>query len=205
MKTKEMIFESALYLFSEHGFNASTIRQITERAGVTPGAFYNHFASKDELLKAVYDYYTTQCIQPQETDGDLADYKRFLAQHGPAALFEHITRSYLQSMRNEKLLRLTKIILMEQYTNAVAGEIAFRDRQRLLRSMEALFVLMDNLKYISVKDPQYTGRLLGYVYLGFSADNIYCYFLAGKDPDEIASRQLETVLRFLDDILILKS
>jgi len=202
MKTKETIFESALYLFSEQGFNAVTIRQITKRAGVTPGAFYNHFASKDELLQAVYDFYTRQFIQPQESADAIAGYERFLTQHGPVALFEHITHSYFQPMHNEKLLRLTKIILMEQYTNATAGEIAFRDRQCLLKSMETLFTLMDKLKYIRVKDPQYTGRLLGYVYLGFSADNIYSYFLEGKDPEEIASRQLETVMRFLDDILI---
>jgi len=40
MKTKERIFEAALTLFSEKGFNATTLREITKLAGISPGSLY---------------------------------------------------------------------------------------------------------------------------------------------------------------------
>jgi AcrR family transcriptional regulator len=202
MSTKEKLFETALCLFSEKGFNATTIRDITGRTGLTPGTFYNHFAGKDELLQAVYDYYSRLYIQPREPAAVAQDYERLLARYGPAGLFEFITKSYIDAMRNEKLVRLTKIILMEQYTNPIAGEIARRDRQRLLSSMEELFVLMDRLGHIRVRDPRLSGRLLGYVYLGFAADNIYCILSKKENPDEIAARQTAIILQYLREILI---
>ncbi len=44
------LLEAAGELFYDKGAEATTIREITAACGVTPGAFYNHFASKEELL-----------------------------------------------------------------------------------------------------------------------------------------------------------
>lgn len=41
-------------LFAAQGYEATSVQQIVEAAGVTKGAFYHHFASKDELLFEVY-------------------------------------------------------------------------------------------------------------------------------------------------------
>jgi TetR/AcrR family transcriptional regulator, cholesterol catabolism regulator len=42
--------EAAIELFYERGALATTVRDITHACGLTPGALYNHFASKDQLL-----------------------------------------------------------------------------------------------------------------------------------------------------------
>ena len=42
--------EAAIDLFYAHGAVATTVREITGACGLTPGALYNHFASKDHLL-----------------------------------------------------------------------------------------------------------------------------------------------------------
>lgn len=42
--------EAAIELFYAHGSLATTVREITAACGLTPGALYNHFASKDDLL-----------------------------------------------------------------------------------------------------------------------------------------------------------
>jgi len=199
MSTKDKLFEAALYLFSEKGYQATTIRDITSRTGLSPGSFYNHFTGKDELLQAVYDHYTQLYIQPQEP---APDYEQLLSQHDPRQLFRFLNKSYIDSMRNEQLLRLTKIILMEQYTNPIAGGIAYQDRQRLLTSMEELFVHMQKHGYIRVKDPEYSGRLLGYVYLGFASDIVYHLFLEKNNLDEIALQQNEIIQRYLDEVLV---
>jgi len=49
VRTRARIVESARCLFNRHGFEQVTIDQIMAAAGLTRGAFYHHFDSKDEL------------------------------------------------------------------------------------------------------------------------------------------------------------
>ncbi|MCR5061483.1 MAG: TetR/AcrR family transcriptional regulator [Saccharofermentans sp.] len=51
--THELILKSALKNFSDVGFRNASIRNICKDAGVTNGAFYAHFNSKDELFSAL--------------------------------------------------------------------------------------------------------------------------------------------------------
>ena len=43
----------ALDLFTEKGFDGTSLREIAERLGVTKAALYYHFASKDDILMAL--------------------------------------------------------------------------------------------------------------------------------------------------------
>jgi AcrR family transcriptional regulator len=51
--TRTRILDAALELFSEHGFDGTTLQQIADRLGFTKAALYYHFKSKDELLGAL--------------------------------------------------------------------------------------------------------------------------------------------------------
>ncbi|HYI44130.1 MAG TPA: TetR/AcrR family transcriptional regulator [Actinomycetota bacterium] len=48
--TSKRIQDEALKLFFERGFKSTTMREIALACGLTPGALYNHFSSKEELL-----------------------------------------------------------------------------------------------------------------------------------------------------------
>jgi len=43
--TRLTIEDAAVELFMEHGYHATSMRQIAERAGLALGGIYNHFAS----------------------------------------------------------------------------------------------------------------------------------------------------------------
>jgi len=62
MLKKQLIMEKALELFSEQGFEATSVQQITERCGISKGAFYLSFKTKDELVFSMVDYYLQQFI-----------------------------------------------------------------------------------------------------------------------------------------------
>lgn len=49
-KTETAILNAALELMQKDGFEAVTVRDICARAGITTGAFYHHFKSKEELF-----------------------------------------------------------------------------------------------------------------------------------------------------------
>jgi AcrR family transcriptional regulator len=49
LETRERIERAALVLFVERGINGTSIRDVARKAGVSQGAMYNHYASKDDL------------------------------------------------------------------------------------------------------------------------------------------------------------
>jgi AcrR family transcriptional regulator len=48
--TRFRIQEVALELFTEHGYEATSLREIAERLGVTKAALYYHFKTKDDIV-----------------------------------------------------------------------------------------------------------------------------------------------------------
>jgi AcrR family transcriptional regulator len=54
-QTRALIVETALRLFREHGYEATTMRAIAKEAGVSVGNAYYYFGSKEELIQAYYD------------------------------------------------------------------------------------------------------------------------------------------------------
>lgn len=52
--SRAAIFEAALALFQERGYEATTMRAIAERAGVSLGSSYHYFASKEHLVLEFY-------------------------------------------------------------------------------------------------------------------------------------------------------
>jgi len=48
--TKRLIFESALTLFRQKGFNQVSIQQITDYAGTAKGSFYTYFSTKSDII-----------------------------------------------------------------------------------------------------------------------------------------------------------
>ncbi len=48
---RDQILEASLKLFFEQGFRGTSVREITLACGVTPGALYNHFPSKEDVLE----------------------------------------------------------------------------------------------------------------------------------------------------------
>lgn len=50
----ERLLDAATRLFAERGFEGTSVQQVVTAAGVTKGAMYHYFGSKDDLLYEVY-------------------------------------------------------------------------------------------------------------------------------------------------------
>jgi AcrR family transcriptional regulator len=53
LSTRDRILQEAAVLFRERGFAATTMRTIAAASGLTPGALYWHFPSKQDILYAI--------------------------------------------------------------------------------------------------------------------------------------------------------
>jgi len=69
--TRRVLLRVSRDLFARHGYEGTSIQQVTRRARITRGALYHHFASKRDLFRAVFE----------QVDADLAQH---LAQAGLA-------------------------------------------------------------------------------------------------------------------------
>lgn len=64
--TRRTVLEAAATVFAEHGYTAATVADILKTAGVTKGALYFHFDSKEALAQGVLEVQTDLKLPPQD-------------------------------------------------------------------------------------------------------------------------------------------
>lgn len=52
-ETRQSLMEAAYQLFTQDGYDATTVSDITEAAGVAKGTFFNYFSTKEAILPAI--------------------------------------------------------------------------------------------------------------------------------------------------------
>jgi AcrR family transcriptional regulator len=63
-KTKEKIFDTAVNLFAESGYNRTSVRKIAMALNLTEGAVYRHYPSKEAILDEIFTYAEKQIFTP---------------------------------------------------------------------------------------------------------------------------------------------
>lgn len=149
--TKKMILDIGLKLFSEKGFNATSIRQIAREVGVRESAIYNHFKGKDEIIKTLFELYGV---------GKVRSYIRKLANdekllEDPYHFLKNIaSEEILDLVCNEQTNKFKKIVIMEMFCEKNARYIIEREVfQQARELLEEMFHLLINKKLIKDINP----------------------------------------------------
>ncbi|WKX71345.1 ScbR family autoregulator-binding transcription factor [Streptomyces sp. XD-27] len=81
MRTRGALLRAAAEVFDDVGYSGASVAKILERAGLTAGAMYFHFASKEELARAVINEQAADLKMPQGDGGlqQLLDMTHYLA------------------------------------------------------------------------------------------------------------------------------
>ena len=120
-ETKKKLYEIAEKLFSERNFSDVNIEDITDEAGITKGAFYVHFESKDALIANLIADYAARADM---------NYKRFLetlpndmpTSEVLLALTEKIVDELVDNIGCENMKKVYQILLAGTVdTEAVKG------------------------------------------------------------------------------------
>lgn len=70
-ETRDALVAAARELFGSQGYAATSTEEIVERAGVTKGALYHHFADKVALFRAVFEQ-----VQLEVSDTAVAEFNQ---------------------------------------------------------------------------------------------------------------------------------
>jgi AcrR family transcriptional regulator len=119
-ETKKKLYESAEKLFAKYDFAAVSVEDITDAAGITKGAFYVHFESKDALIAVLIADYAARAD---------TDYKAFLDSIPP-------------DMPSSAVL----LSLVEKIADVLAGTIGYENMRKVYQMLLAGTVDMEGVK-----------------------------------------------------------
>lgn len=73
-QSKNRIYDAAISIFAEKGFDHTSINDICKKAGCSVGAFYHHFPTKDSILEETFriadeQFSGWQIINSQDING----------------------------------------------------------------------------------------------------------------------------------------
>jgi AcrR family transcriptional regulator len=139
MVKKQLIMEKSLELFAKQGFEATSVQQITEHCGISKGAFYLSFKSKDELILALIDHFMSQFIsnldyvvKNSKNDDQLLFefyYATFDSFHKQSDFARILIKEQMQSFNEELILkfhsydRLIEEIILEMIEHLYGQEV----------------------------------------------------------------------------------
>ena len=136
MERKEEIILAALELASGNGLKSVSMAQIAEKVGIKAPSLYNHFKSKDEIVKAMYSFLREKAQQNRTSGfadpGELA----------PKSLEEILTESmtaYLGMITDRNMMRFFRVLYSERSINPLAAEIMLEETEHMIRSTRNLF------------------------------------------------------------------
>ena len=144
-ETRKRILEAALGLFQSKGYEATTMRDIAEQAGMAVGAAYYHFRSKEEIVFAYYvatqedaEAHAANLIKTEKDAkkrveeiirfklNQLSPYRPFLSVLGQIAVSPNNPLSPFSSESKELRLRAIKIfeVALEKSNLKVAKQLS---------------------------------------------------------------------------------
>ncbi len=116
-KSRLKILHAAEYLFSEYGFDATSVDKIAEKANVNKAMIYYHFKNKDDLIAALFTSVIEQ-ITAASSSALVASRTT-----GEASIAKKVESELIQMTRWKKIL---SVLLMEALKGKKSSTALFR-------------------------------------------------------------------------------
>ena len=94
---RNQLIDVAIDLFSRKGFSGTTTREIASAAGVTEAIIFRHFATKQDLYKAILD---ARCCTP-DAQAWFSEARQFMDANDDAGLFRALISTIIQCKRDD--------------------------------------------------------------------------------------------------------
>ncbi|MFF0386785.1 TetR family transcriptional regulator [Streptomyces sp. NPDC004286] len=148
-RTREKVLTAAAEVFAAQGYSRATLSSVAERTGMTKGALYGHFSSKDSLVEALVS-------ESQQTWRSLrADYETRGADTGGA--LRDVVVDLVHRLHSDVRLRATVRLVSECPTLArsLSGAVA-----EVRRTLAELIRRAQQDSVVPAHSPQLVAQLL---------------------------------------------
>jgi len=199
-KTKLQILDAALRVFSRYGYDASSLRKISDEAGTTHGLIRHHFGDKPKLYRSVVDYVFEQFVADLEpvflaikANSHLDD---------PIALAEKSLRIFaLGSIRRPEI---AKLIMHEAIVESERLEYFYEKVDTVSKLFEGLFSAVQASGSLTQFDSlkSYTHFIFFNLPIPLSLSKFSSSFMGGDIRDE---EQLDSYLDRISSLLLSNS
>lgn len=120
------ILDAATELFSEQGYDCTSIRQIAERAGISLGLLYNYFKSKEEVLREILTRGRRAYLEVFETQENLT---------GLPFLEHHIKSTFKALDQHQNFCKLYGSLRLQSYVVKTLEQEGQAENQKVLQSL----------------------------------------------------------------------
>ena len=151
MNRKEEIVLITLELAAEKGLANVSMSMIADKIGIKKPSLYKHFASKEEIVEAMYEYLRRQA--KEKANIKLIDYSTFFAGKTVYESLQSVVRGYIQMNHQEKMLNFYKVIYSERSLNPMAAKIVAEETDKMIIATKQLFFAMEVHKLLHFTNP----------------------------------------------------
>ncbi len=192
--TKERIFEVALDLFAQKGFDAVSMREIAEAVGIKKASLYSHFSSKDALLDQILAYPMARLMYLGPAGADTEQMIVSMGVDGFMAMAGETFNRWIASPEMEKTWRL---ICIELYHNESMKKFYDRFTSDAIAYLRSNFEIMAKHGLIKRLDADALAR----EYLSFYLYAFMDYFIVNYGTKgsflEVEGKRLDEHIAFL--------
>lgn len=194
MNTKDIIFKSAIDLFSKHGYIGTSVRKIAKQSGIKESSIYNHYKNKKEILDSILSY---QIDEFKKIEKRLDEYK--LESEEPIdAWVEGINLTFDKD--TNFLEPITKMMINEMFINNdcldFTLDILYDFQKKLTKKM--LIKMKDKFKFIG-QDLELTAENYIYMLKGLDIENKLLE-LKGQHKSESYVKLISHIKIFISNI-----
>lgn len=194
--SKERIFDAAVDLFAEQGYDRTSVRRIAEAVGLTESAVYRHYPGKEAILDAIFAYADSRIYTalPAELDqGNLAGESIF------SGLLLPLPRII---MADPYLIKIARIMYAEMlHSDDIRNYFKEKFGEKADGYAEALFRRLSEKGSIKACDP----RSLARVFNAFRFQWIFQTFVVGHGETlgmEALEKDLAGPIRLFEELFI---
>lgn len=147
MTTKERILAEALTLFSENGYDGTSVEQIAEKVGIKAPSLYKHFKGKEDILNTLIDNAEARYeayFGSEQRLGQLPESRE---------VFIRVTMErVLFTMRDPMIRKIRKFLVQEQFRSDRLAAITTRHQLEGVQRMYTRIIGGMMEKGLFVKD-----------------------------------------------------
>ena len=136
MSRKEEILYATLELAAAKGINGVSMSQIADKVGIKAPSLYNHFKSRDEIIREMYSFLRDRA-QAGGANASM-DFSKQMDKSLEEILLDSVS-AYMGIVSDKNMLAFFKVLYSERATNPVAAQIIVEETERMLRYSRNMF------------------------------------------------------------------